>query len=104
MLRVDDLGFLGQHSEKAAIEQVKVTPGASVTTEWAILHKDGRWCRSETRVTNMLDDPSVQGLVFNTRDISDRKALEQELSHPYDFIPESSAFEIEVEEEIECAA
>jgi diguanylate cyclase (GGDEF)-like protein len=28
-----------------------------------------------------MDDPSVQGLVFNTRDVSERKELEEQLTH-----------------------
>ena len=32
-------------------------------------------------ITNLLDDPSVGGLVLNTRDISERRQLEDQLSH-----------------------
>jgi diguanylate cyclase (GGDEF)-like protein len=35
----------------------------------------------ETMVTNLLDDPNVQGLVLNARDISERKTLEGQLIH-----------------------
>ncbi|MGH9178264.1 MAG: EAL domain-containing protein [Acidimicrobiales bacterium] len=41
--------------------------------------RDGTWRHTETTVTNLLADPSVGGVVLNTRDVSDRQALEAEL-------------------------
>jgi PAS domain S-box-containing protein len=38
--------------------------------------RDGTWRHTETTVTNLLADPSVGGVVLNTRDVSDRQALE----------------------------
>ena len=32
-------------------------------------------------ITNLLDDPSVRGLVLNIRDVSERKELEDQLVH-----------------------
>ena len=52
-----------------------------VSVELRISHSDGRWLNVETLATNLLEDPSVGGFVLNTRDISDRKAFEAELSH-----------------------
>lgn len=43
-------------------------------------HKDGTWRWLETIVTNMLDDPAVQGIVANSRDITDRIELENKLT------------------------
>src|SRR5206468_23185 len=42
-------------------------------------HRDGRWRDVETAVTWMCDDPGVRGYVLNTRDVSERVALEAEL-------------------------
>jgi diguanylate cyclase (GGDEF)-like protein/PAS domain S-box-containing protein len=50
---------------------------ALVTTR--MRHRDGSWRDVETAVTNMLDDPGVRGLVLNSRDVSERVALESEL-------------------------
>ncbi len=47
--------------------------------EARLRHQDGTWRDVETAVTQMFDDPGVQGLVLNTRDVSERVALESEL-------------------------
>jgi PAS domain S-box-containing protein len=39
---------------------------------------DGTWRETETTLTNLVDDPSVHGVVLNTRDVSERKAMEAE--------------------------
>lgn len=42
---------------------------------------DGAWRHTETVITNLMDDPSIGGLVLNTRDVGERKQLEEELTH-----------------------
>jgi len=42
-------------------------------------HADGTWRVGESAVRNLYDDPGVRGLVLNTRDASERVALEAEL-------------------------
>ena len=42
-------------------------------------HRDGSWRVGESAVRSLFDDPSVEGLVLNTRDASERVALESEL-------------------------
>jgi diguanylate cyclase (GGDEF)-like protein/PAS domain S-box-containing protein len=44
-------------------------------------HADGTWCEFETVAENRFADPAVDGLVLNMRDISERKAFEDELRH-----------------------
>ena len=41
--------------------------------------ENGTWRHTETTVTNLVEDPSVGGIVLNTRDVSERQALEEEL-------------------------
>ena len=53
--------------------------GASPRLDMRLRHRDGTWRHAETAVTSMFDDPSVRGLVLNTRDVSERVALEAEL-------------------------
>ncbi len=50
-------------------------------TEFRILHHDDFWLHVETLRTNLLHDPNVRGIVLNTRDISERKAFEEQLQH-----------------------
>lgn len=48
--------------------------------ELKLLHSDGTWRYLEGIATNLLGDPSVQGVVMNLRDITERKVLEQQLT------------------------
>jgi diguanylate cyclase (GGDEF)-like protein/PAS domain S-box-containing protein len=56
-------------------------PGDTPPLEWRIRHGDGSWHHCESVGTNLLEEPSVEGFVLNTRDISDRKELELQLRH-----------------------
>ncbi len=58
-----------------AVEQ----PGAVITGERPLLHKDGsaRWI--ENVIVNLLSEPSVQALVMHQRDVTERKQAETAL-------------------------
>jgi diguanylate cyclase (GGDEF)-like protein/PAS domain S-box-containing protein len=56
-------------------------PGVTPPAEWRMRRPDGAWLHAETIGTNLLDDPDVSGIVLNTRDVSERKLLEQQLTH-----------------------
>ena len=60
------------------IGQALQQPFKTVLTELDICHSDHRRL-VETTVTNLIDEPSVRGLVLNTRDISVHRKLEDEL-------------------------
>src|SRR5918994_6045480 len=49
--------------------------------EFRVPHKDGSWRYLEHIVNNLLDDPAVRGVVINSRDVTERKALEEQLRH-----------------------
>jgi len=49
--------------------------------ELPLQHRAGHGCTVAITITNLLDNPSVGGLVLNTRDISERRQLEGELVH-----------------------
>jgi light-regulated signal transduction histidine kinase (bacteriophytochrome) len=51
-----------------------------VTVETRVRHKGGSWCWLEGIANNLLDDPSVRGIVFNHRDVTDRKRAQRELA------------------------
>src|SRR5919108_5736527 len=53
----------------------------SELVECRVRHADGSWRHAETAVSSMLHDPEVRGVILNTRDISERKALEEQLAH-----------------------
>jgi len=68
---------------QAAAAFMTATDPGSVTApaEWRIRHRDGRWLAIEAVGTNLLHEPTVRGIVVNARDVSDRKALEGQLTH-----------------------
>ena len=61
------------------LEALLSKPGAyPAAVETRVRHKDGSWRHLEGRATNLLDDPAVEGLVFNQRDVTDRVRAEEE--------------------------
>ena len=44
-------------------------------------HRDDFWLHIETLRTDLMHDPNVKGIVLNSRDVSERKAFEEQLSH-----------------------
>jgi diguanylate cyclase (GGDEF)-like protein/PAS domain S-box-containing protein len=52
---------------------------AIVIAEWRVRTSRGTWAACESSVRSMLHEPSVNGVVVNSRDISERKALEAQL-------------------------
>ncbi len=60
----------------AAVE----TPGATTTVEYRFQHEDGSWRVIESRGTNMLEDPVVEGMVINSRDVTERRRREQRVT------------------------
>jgi diguanylate cyclase (GGDEF)-like protein/PAS domain S-box-containing protein len=53
----------------------------TVSIECSLRHADGRWLQFEVHSTDLLADEHVGGFVLNSRDISERKAFEEQLSH-----------------------
>jgi PAS domain S-box-containing protein len=54
-------------------------PGESVSCEYRIKARDGRWRVLESVATNRLHDPAVLGIVINTRDVTERRETEAAL-------------------------
>ena len=59
-------------------------PGVTEPLAWRLLHRDGTWRHVESIGTNLLDEPSVRGLVLNTRDVSERMRIEADLERARD--------------------
>ncbi|BFU43426.1 putative bifunctional diguanylate cyclase/phosphodiesterase [Krasilnikovia sp. MM14-A1004] len=64
-----------------ALAEALEHPDASVVVELMVPHRSGQPRQAEMTVTNLLTDPNVGGLVLNTRDVSDRKQLQEQLVH-----------------------
>jgi diguanylate cyclase (GGDEF)-like protein/PAS domain S-box-containing protein len=54
-------------------------PGSTSTQDIRLRRGSRGWLRSQTAVVNLLDDPTVGGLVLTIRDVSQRRALEDQL-------------------------
>ena len=59
--------------------EAKREPGLRPQVEFRLRHEDGAWRHLEVNRTNLLDDPAVGGIVFNLRDVTDRKVAEEQL-------------------------
>lgn len=55
--------------------------GETEVLECALLHRDGTARQMEILHTNLLDDEHVHGIVLNARDVSERRAFEEQLAH-----------------------
>jgi diguanylate cyclase (GGDEF)-like protein/PAS domain S-box-containing protein len=49
--------------------------------ECRLKHRDGTWLQFEVQHTDLLQDEHVRGIVLNGRDVSERKAFEDQLAH-----------------------
>ncbi|MEW6555043.1 MAG: PAS domain-containing sensor histidine kinase [Actinomycetota bacterium] len=54
-------------------------PGKSLAAERRFRHADGTYHWHEAIITNLLEDPAVGGFIVNSRDINERKLMEEEL-------------------------
>ncbi len=66
---------------QAQFDRIRRRPGAadsSVVMRWR--HRDGSYRSVESRAANLLDDPAVKGIVVNSRDVTDRVTLEEQLT------------------------
>ncbi|CAN5856918.1 N/A [soil metagenome] len=62
-------------------EHAARSPGVTGPVEWRFRQPDGSWLSTEILATNLTADPTVRGIVLNTRDVSERKRLEEQLTH-----------------------
>jgi diguanylate cyclase (GGDEF)-like protein/PAS domain S-box-containing protein len=65
----------------ATFAEVLKRPGLHPPLELRVPHRDGSWCYLEHVANNLLDDPAVRGVVVTSRDITERKAIEEQLRH-----------------------
>ena len=60
------------------LEQLLREPGSAQTATIRLQHKQGDWRTVTGVATNLLDNPTVQGIVVNFRDITERLQLEKQ--------------------------
>jgi diguanylate cyclase (GGDEF)-like protein/PAS domain S-box-containing protein len=66
---------------RAAFASAIVAPTRTATAEGRLRHRDGSWRWFEAITTNLLDEPSIRGIVINAHDVTDRKRFEEQLTH-----------------------
>jgi PAS domain S-box-containing protein len=54
------------------------TPGGEQVAQYTYLKKNGEKLFLETKGKNLLHDPAIKGIIFNTQDITERKRAEKE--------------------------
>lgn len=68
--------------ENAYIKLMEVSiTGQAVTTPFRFKNGDGEWRWLETTATNHINEPSINGIVVNTRDITEKKKAEEQLEN-----------------------
>ena len=68
-------------NETAKMKEIIQNPGNPYTHQLQVNHRDGstRWC--EVVNTNHLVDPLIMGIVFNFRDITEQKLIQEKIHH-----------------------
>src|SRR5262249_16187399 len=59
-------------------------PTTTRSLEFRFPHKEGSWRVLEAKVSSLLENPAVAGIIVNSRDITERKAMEEALKQAKD--------------------
>ena len=76
LVHPDDVAYLAQ-----LIDEIGAVAGSERHAEYRLRRADGTWCHVEAVARNLLGDPAILGIVVNYRDVTQRRALEQQLKH-----------------------
>ena len=68
-----------EDQERFAAALARAAHGTQVRVECRVRHADGGFRYAETAITDLLAEPTVAAVVLNTRDVTDRRKLEDEL-------------------------
>jgi PAS domain S-box-containing protein len=68
-----------QHHVKVSLSKLVAAPGATANLGCRLRHEDGSWRHVESICTNLSDDPRVNGLVLNIRDVTEQAALRKSI-------------------------
>jgi len=64
---------------RGGLEYAAGRPGVTQYMEIEVRHKDGSWRLHEASSRNLLDNPVVGGIVINSRDVTERRHMEEGL-------------------------
>jgi len=63
------------------LARLRTHPLATSAVDLSMRHVDGSLRATETTITSLVHDPAVGGLVVTIRDVTERRVLEQQLTH-----------------------
>jgi len=86
----DDLEYA-----KGIVRELMNSPGKPINTLFRSLHRDGHYLWVEGTVINLLNDEFVKAIVFNYRDITKRKELE-DLLHKANTLARIGGWEVDL--------
>ncbi|WP_186673095.1 EAL domain-containing protein [Sporosarcina sp. BP05] len=103
LLHPDDL-----HFKKGKFKEILNRPNTPFTAELRLKHNNGEWRDFEVIYTNLLNTPSVNGIICNVHDITEIKKQQREIQYMayHDYLtelPNRRAFENAVDLEIRLA-
>jgi len=81
MMRGKDMERLtakGEAALKDMFKQLQDEPNKSQTIQYTYIKKDGKKIFLETTGRNLIDDPAINGIILNSRDVTERKRAEKE--------------------------
>ncbi|MBI5953747.1 MAG: PAS domain S-box protein [Chloroflexi bacterium] len=76
LIHPDDLGWI-----QLRFKEILSQRGGTTQGSFRLRHSDGSWRWVEGTSTNLLHEPSVNAIVINYRDITERKEAEEALAH-----------------------
>jgi len=68
-----------RHDVNTSLTRLVEAPGATANLGCRLQHQDGSWRHVESICTNLADDPRVNGLVLNIRDVTEQAALRKSI-------------------------
>ena len=68
----------GEAALKDMFKKLKENPEEPQSLQYTFIKKDGKKIFLETTGRNLLDDPAINGIILNSRDITERKRAEKE--------------------------
>ncbi|HUL95785.1 MAG TPA: PAS domain S-box protein [Usitatibacter sp.] len=66
---------------RAAFRRIVEARALTEPVELRLRHRDGSWRTFESLGTNCLTNPHINGIVWNSRDVTDRKVIQQRIQH-----------------------
>ncbi|MGH8869940.1 MAG: putative bifunctional diguanylate cyclase/phosphodiesterase [Actinomycetes bacterium] len=104
----DHVDLADRNRVTEALRGLAAEPSGVTTIEMRLRTRDGRWRSLEAVCQNLLADPDVLGIVWNGRDVTERRLLENQLTHqayhdPLTGLPNRARFLDRLEEALDSA-